>query len=90
MTVEQRLDPLEKRNKRLTVALMMTVVTMGNTGWLGEKRQSNFDTVGAKRVYVRNDAGQIVVALGESNDLQKIDGWCARNFQYKFRKIFET
>ena len=69
MTVAQRLEKLEKRNKRLTVALMMTVVTMGNTGWLGEKRQSNFDTVGAKRIYVRNDAGQIVVALGESNDL---------------------
>ena len=76
MTVEQRLEQVEQQNqkiqrtnKRLTVALMMTVVTMGNTGWLGEKRQSNFDTVGAKRIYVRNDAGQIVVALGESNDL---------------------
>ena len=28
MTVEQRLDQLEKRNKRLTVALTMTVVAM--------------------------------------------------------------
>ena len=69
MTMEQRLQKLEKRNKRLTVALMMTVVTMGDTGWLGEKRQSDFDTVGAKRIYVGNDAGQINVALGESNDL---------------------
>ena len=28
MTVEQRLEQLEKRNKRLTVALTMTVVAM--------------------------------------------------------------
>ena len=28
MAVEQRLDQLEKRNKRLTVALTMTVVAM--------------------------------------------------------------
>ena len=28
MTIEQRLDQLEKRNKRLTVALTMTVVAM--------------------------------------------------------------
>ena len=28
MTVEQRLDQLEKRNKRLTVALTMMVVAM--------------------------------------------------------------
>ena len=28
MTVEQRMDQLEKRNKRLTVALTMTVVAM--------------------------------------------------------------
>ena len=38
MTVEQRLEQLEKRNKRLTVALTMmavamcVVVTMGATG----------------------------------------------------------
>ena len=28
MTIEQRMDQLEKRNKRLTVALTMTVVAM--------------------------------------------------------------
>jgi hypothetical protein len=28
MTMEQRMDQLEKRNKRLTVALTMTVVAM--------------------------------------------------------------
>ena len=28
MTIEQRLDQLEKRNKRLTVALTMMAVTM--------------------------------------------------------------
>ena len=39
MTVEQRLDQLEKRNKRLTLALTMmavtmcVVVTMAATAW---------------------------------------------------------
>ena len=69
MTVEQRLDQLEKRNKRLTVALTMTVVamcavaTMAATG----ENYSEFDTVVARRVYVTNDAGQRVVALGASD-----------------------
>ena len=31
MTIEQRLDQLEKRNKRLTVALTMTVVALTMT-----------------------------------------------------------
>ena len=50
MTVEQRLDQLEKRNKRLTVALTMTVVamaavvTMAATGG----RDSDFNVVRAR------------------------------------------
>jgi len=32
MTVEQRLEQLEKRNKRLTIALTMTVVAMAAGG----------------------------------------------------------
>jgi len=32
MTIEQRLEQLEKRNKCLTVALTMTVVAMAATG----------------------------------------------------------
>ena len=32
MTIEQRMDQLEKRNKRLTVALTMTVVGDGSGG----------------------------------------------------------
>jgi hypothetical protein len=65
MTIEQRLDQLEKRNKRLTVALTMTVVaicavvTMAATGL----KNAKFDEVTARRVYVENDAGNVVVAL---------------------------
>jgi len=49
MTIEQRLDQLEKRNKRLTVALTMTVVamcavvTMAATG----DKDGDFDVVTA-------------------------------------------
>ncbi len=74
MTVEQRLDQLEKRNKRLTIALTMTVVavaavvTMAATG----EKDGEFDTVTAnavvaRTIYVTNDAGDIVVILGATN-----------------------
>jgi hypothetical protein len=65
MTIEQRLDQLEKRNKRLTVALTMMAVTicavetMAATGL----KNANFDEVTARRVYVENNAGNVVVAL---------------------------
>jgi hypothetical protein len=66
MTVEQRLDQLEKRNKRLTVALTMTVVAMAAVVTMaatGQKR-GDFDIVKARHIFVTNDAGLIVVALG--------------------------
>ena len=69
MTVEQRLDQLEKRNKRLTVALTMmavvvcAVVTMAATG----EKDGYFDTVVARHINVVNDAGDFVVTLG-AND----------------------
>jgi hypothetical protein len=70
MTLEQRVDPLEKRNKRLTVALTMTVVamcavvTMAATG----EKYSGFDTVVARHIAVVNDAGEIVVSLGANDN----------------------
>jgi len=69
MTMEERMDQLEKRNKRLTVALTMTVVamcavvTMAATG----EKYSAIDTVVARHIAVVNDAGEIVVSLG-AND----------------------
>ena len=69
MTIEQRLYQLEKRNKRLTIALTMTVVemcavvTMAATG----EKYSEFDIVKARHIFVTNDAGDIVVGLG-AND----------------------
>ncbi len=70
MTMEQRMDQLEKRNKRLTVALTMmavamcAVVTMAATGL----KDGNFDTVTARKILVKNVLGEVVVTLG-SNDL---------------------
>ena len=69
MTMEQRMDQLEKRNKRLTVGLTMmavvvcAVVTMAATG----DKDGTFDTVAARSIYVTNDAGDLVVVLG-AND----------------------
>ena len=51
-TIEERLDQLEKRNKRLTAALtvlavaMCAVVTMAATG----EKDGDFDTVFARHV----------------------------------------
>jgi hypothetical protein len=56
MTIEQRMDQLEKRNKRLTVALTMTVVAMAAVVTMaatGEK-DGNFDTVTARTIFVKN------------------------------------
>ena len=60
MTVGQRLDQLEKRNKRLTVALTITVVAMAATG----SKNAEFDTVWSKNVVATNEAGDVIVALG--------------------------
>ena len=48
MTVEQRFDQLEKRNKRLTatVVTMCAAVTMAATG----EKDGDFDTVFARHV----------------------------------------
>jgi len=71
MTVEQRLDQLEKRNKRLTVALTMTVVamaavvTMAATGEKnGDFDSVHADVVIAKKILVSNKAENTVVKLG--------------------------
>ncbi len=64
MTVEQRLDQLEKRNKRLTVALTMTVVAMVSTGHKGDV----FKKVTVRRVFVMNEGGEVVVARGVKDD----------------------
>ncbi len=67
--MEQRMDQLEKRNKRLTIALTMmavvvcAVVTMAATG----EKYSDFEIVKARRVWATNDAGDIVVALGATD-----------------------
>ena len=65
MTVVQRLEQLEKRNKRLTVALTMTVVAMAAVGTVAATglKKANFDEVTARRVYVDNDPGDVVFAL---------------------------
>jgi hypothetical protein len=56
MTVEQRLEQLEKRNKRLTVALTMTVVAMCAVVMVaatGDK-YGDFDVVRANTVIAKN------------------------------------
>ena len=76
MTIEQRLDQLEqqnhrieRKNKRLTAALTLTVVamcaavTMAATG----EKDGVFDLVTARYIMVKNDAGEVVVAL-DAND----------------------
>ena len=68
MTIEQRLDQLEKRYKRLTVALTMmavvmcAVVTVAATGL----KDGEFDMVTVRHISVMNAVGEIVVVLGST------------------------
>ena len=84
MTIEQRLEQLElqnqrierqsqhieHKNKRLTAALavmvvaMAAVVTMAATG----EKNADFDSVTARHIWVKNDAGDRLVALGAINN----------------------
>ena len=67
MTIEERMDKLEKRNKRLTTALTVmslaicAMVTMAATG---SGKNGHFDTVFAKTILVRNDKGDLAVTIG--------------------------
>lgn len=68
-TTEQRLERLEKHNRRLTTALTMTVVamcavvTMAATGM----KRGDFDVVTAQAIFVINEAGMPVVGLGSTD-----------------------
>ena len=70
MTMDQRLDQLEKRNKRLTIALTMTVVamaavvTMAATG----DKDGHFDAVVARSIAVVDDSGAIVITLAPGDE----------------------
>ena len=70
MTIEERLDQLEKRNKRLTAALTLmavaicAVVTVAATG----NKDANFDFVTARYIAVVNNADDIVAGLGFTDD----------------------
>jgi len=72
MTIEQRLDQLEKRNKRLTVALTMTVVAMCAVVTIAAKyrveKEGLFEIVAKRHINVMNDAGKVVVTLSASDD----------------------
>ena len=68
-TTEQRLERLEKHNKRLTTALtlmavaMCAVVTVAATGM----KRGDFDVVTAQAIFVINEAGIPVVGLGSTD-----------------------
>ena len=73
-TIEERLDQLEKRNRRLTAALAVltvaicAVVTMAATGLKGGRFDTvRADTVMARHIFVKNDAGRFVVGLGATD-----------------------
>ena len=65
-TTEDRLERLEKHNRRLTTALtlmavaMCAVVTMA----AAELKNAEFDTVTARYILVKNHAGDDVISMG--------------------------
>jgi len=69
-TTEQRLERLEKHNRRLTTALtlmavaMCAAVTVAATG----EKYGKFDMLVARTIFVNNDEGRPVVALGANDN----------------------
>jgi hypothetical protein len=72
MTVEQRMDQLEKRNKRLTIALTMMAVAMCAMVTMAAKyrveKEGLFEMVATRQINVMNDAGKVVVTLSANDD----------------------
>ena len=79
MTVDERFEQLErktqrleKRNKRLTVALTMTVVAMCAMVTMAAKyrveKEGLFEMVATRQINVMNDAGKVVVTLNANDD----------------------
>ena len=70
MSIEQRLEQVEKQTKRLRIAVVVLatalcgVVSMAAT----EKVDGRFDAVYAKSIYVKNYKGETAVAMGSTSD----------------------
>jgi hypothetical protein len=66
MSIEQRLEQVERQTKRLRIAVVVLatalcgVVSMAAT----ESEVGVFDTVIAEQIFVKNDMGKAVVSLG--------------------------
>jgi hypothetical protein len=82
MTVEQRLEQLERKTNRLRIAVVVLaaalcgVVSMAAT----ESTVSRFDTVAAdsivaKKIYVQNEKGKLAVSLGADDNGGDIYVW---------------
>jgi hypothetical protein len=79
MTIEQRMERLERQNKRFKVALaLLTValcagVTMGADGYAPRKFDgiTEFDIIHVGNIGVLNGDGQVVVEIGAKGDVGK-------------------
>ena len=82
MTIEERLDQLEKRNKRLTAVLTLMAVAICAvvTVAAAELKDGYFETVQTRKIWVTNDAGDVVVSLGANDDgdgfVRTESAWC--------------
>tara|TARA_Y100001978_G_C23628659_1_gene402257 strand:- start:479 stop:964 length:486 start_codon:yes stop_codon:yes gene_type:complete len=73
MSIEQRLEQVEKQTKRLRVAVVVLATALCGVVSMAAKDSTEsiygvFDTVIAKRIFVQNDKGKIKVALSSSTD----------------------
>ena len=72
MTLEQRIERLEKNNRHLTTALTITVLAMYAAVTTAadeiEEGYVTFDTVSAKRILLTNDYGAVVIDLDVSKN----------------------
>lgn len=66
MTIEQRVDQLEKQNRRFKLAFTVLAVALCGAVTMAATSDNigRFDTVIARHIYAENDAGDTVVGLG--------------------------
>ena len=65
MSIEQRLEQVEKQTKRLRIAVVVLVATLCGVVSMAatEGETGSFEVIFAKRIYVQNDKDEVVIGL---------------------------
>ena len=64
MSIEQRLEQVERQTKRLRIAVVVLAAALcGVVSMAATEGEGSFEVIFAKRIYVQNDKGEAVIRL---------------------------